>query len=199
MDTGNRTQVVVNGYKHAGSYDFETGEELWRIEGGGDIPVPTPIYADGLFFLTNAHGDLAPVYAVRADHRGTLRLTAERSEGLAWVVRRQGSYMQTPLLFGGLLYVSRWNGILVCLRPKSGEVVYRQRVAAGAFTASPVAGDGKIYIASEAGNVYVVGSSERSELLATNKLGEPVLATPAISDGVLYFRTAGSLIAIGQP
>ena len=62
-----------------------------------------------------------------------------------------------------------------------------------------MAGDGKIYIASEEGNVYVVASSERFDVLATNKLGEPVLATPAISDGVLYFRTAGSLVAIGQP
>ena len=199
VDTGERTQVVVNGYKHAGSYDFETGEELWRVDGGGDIPVPTPIYADGLFVLTNSHGDLSPVYAVRSGQRGTLTLSNDRAEGLAWVVRRQGSYMQTPLLFGGLLYVSRWNGILVCLRPWTGDMVYRQRVAPGAFTASPVAGDGKIYLANEDGDVYVVGSGEEFALLATNKLNEPVLATPAISEGVLYFRTKDSLIAIGQP
>ena len=199
VHTGERTQVVINGHKRAGGYDFETGEELWSVDGGGDIPVPTPIYGDGLFFLTNSHGGLAPIYAVTADYRGTLKLTRDRSEGLAWVARRQGSYMQTPLLVGGLLYVSRWNGILVCLRPKSGEVAYRQRIAAGAFTASPVSGDGKIYIASEEGEVYVVAASERFQLLASNKLGEPVLSTPAISDGAVYFRTGRSLIAIGQP
>jgi outer membrane protein assembly factor BamB len=196
VSTGDTTQVVVNGFKHAGGYDFESGKELWRVDGGGDVPVPTPINGDGLFFLTNAHGNLSPVYAVSHGQRGSIKLTNDSSEGLAWVARRIGSYMQTPLLYGDLLYVSRWNGIQVCLRPQSGEIVYRERLAPGAFTASPVAGDGKIYIASEEGDVYVVATGETYRLLATNRVGEPLLATPAISQGTLYFRTAQSLIAV---
>ena len=199
ITTGAHTQVVVNGYRHAGSYDFETGEELWRVEGGGDIPVPTPIHGEDLFYLTNAHGDLAPVYAVDPAKRGATKLTRETAEGLAWVARRQGSYMQTPLLFGGLLYTGRWNGVLVCLRAKTGELVYRDRLGLGAFTASPVGGDGKIYIGSEEGDVHVIAAGETYKLLATNQLGEPLLATPAISEGVIYFRTAQSLIAVGAP
>jgi outer membrane protein assembly factor BamB len=190
--------VVVNGYKHAGGYDFETGKELWRVDGGGDIPVPTPINGDGLFFLTSAHGNLSPIYAVDHKQRGSINLTKDSSEGLAWVARRLGSYMQTPVLYGGMLYVGRWNGVQVCLRAQSGEVVYRERLAPGAFTASLVAGDGKIYVASEEGDVYVIASGENYKLLGTNPVGEPLLATPAISQGVLYFRTGQSLIAIQQ-
>ena len=194
--TGDATQVVVNGFRHTGGYDFETGKELWRVNGGGDIPVPTPISGDGLVFLTNAHGDLSPVYAVSLEKRGAITLTKDSSEGLAWIARRLGSYMQTPLLYSDLLYVGRWNGIQVCLRPQTGETVYRQRLAPGAFTASPVAGDGKIYVASEEGDVYVIAAGDTYQLLAKNVINEPVLASPAISHGVLYFRTSQSLIAI---
>ena len=74
----------------------------------------------------------------------------------------------------------------------------RDRAGRGAFTSSPVGGDGKIYIGSEEGDVHVIAAGETYKLLATNKLGEPLLATPAISEGVIYFRTAQSLIAVGQ-
>jgi len=191
-----RTQIVVNGYRHAGAYDFETGEEIWRVHGGGDIPVPTPIFGDGSFFLTNAHGAMAPVYAVRHSARGEIGLDPQSGKGLAWVSPRTGSYMQTPLLLNGLLYVPRWNGVLNCFRADSGEIVYQERLGTGAFTASPVAGDDKIYIASEDGEVHVVQVGPAFKLLATNPLGEQVLASPAISAGVLYFRTAKSLLAI---
>lgn len=196
VSTADSTQVVVNGFKHAGGYDFETGEELWRVEGGGDIPVPTPVSGHGFFYITNSHGGLAPLYAVSHKHRGVVKLTRERSAGLAWIARRLGSYMQTPLLYGGLLYLPRWNGTIACLRPRTGEIVYRQRLSPGAFTASPVGGDGKIYIGSEEGEVHVIAAGETYRLLATNPLNEPLLATPAISQGVLFFRTAQSLIAV---
>ena len=196
VPTGDRIQIVVNGYRHAGGYDFETGDEIWRVDGGGDIPVPTPIFGRGLFFLTSSHGRAAPVYAVRSDARGNIRLDRPSDERLAWVASRQGSYMQTPLLLGDLLYVSRWQGILSCYRPETGEVVYRERVAPGRFTSSPVGGDGKIYIASEEGEVYVIQAGPEYKALAKNSLGEMTLATPAISEGVIYFRTSRSLIVV---
>ncbi len=199
VETGARTQIVVNGWKHAGGYDFETGEELWRVDGGGDFPVPTPIYGEGRFYLTSAHGPMAPVYAVPEGMRGTVELGEYDSEELAWRAKRQGAYMATPLLYDGLLYVVRWNGILVAMRPESGEVVYRKRLAPGAYTASPAAGDGKIYITDEEGGVTVIRAGEDYERLARNKLGEATLASPAISDGVIFFRTERSLIAVAAP
>ena len=166
------------------------------MSGGGDIPTPTPIFGNGMFFFTSAHGGLSPVYAVTANFRAEGRITAESEEGIAWISRQRGSYMQTPLLLDGLLYVPRWRGVLVCLRPESGETVYQKRLGAGAFTSSPVGGDGKLYVASEDGEVYVVAAGEEFEILAKNALGEPTLASPAISEGIIYYRTTQSLIAI---
>ncbi len=194
--TGARTQIVVNGWKHAGGYDFETGEELWSVNGGGDIPVPTPIFGDGRFYLTSAHGPDAPVYAVPADLRGAVELNPDELGGLAWNAQRQGAYMATPLLYKGLLYVVRWNGILICLRPDSGEVVYQKRLEPGAYTASPIAGDGKIYAANEEGRVSVIAAGEGGKLLAESSLGASTLASPAISDGVIFFRTGTGLVAV---
>ena len=71
---GGRAQMIVNGYKHAGAYDLETGKEIWRHQGGGDIPVPTPVVGHGLVFLTSAHGPMAPIYAIRLDSTGDISL-----------------------------------------------------------------------------------------------------------------------------
>jgi len=75
-----RSQVIVNGYKHIGGYDLETGAELWKLAGGGDIPVPTPVVAHDLVFITNAHGRMAPIYAVSVTATGELEGTAEDEE-----------------------------------------------------------------------------------------------------------------------
>jgi len=196
-----RKQVLVNGYKQIGGYDLLTGKELWKMKGGGDIPVPTPIVAHDLIFITNAHGNAAPVYAVRASAVGEISVseTEPSSTHVAWSNLKIGNYMQTPLVYGDLLYCCRDSGILACYEAKSGEKKYRERLADGVgFTASPVAGDGKIYFTSEEGDIYVLQAGPEYKLLATNKMGEICMATPAISEGNLFFRTQGHIVAIGR-
>jgi outer membrane protein assembly factor BamB len=197
---GGRTQILVNGYKHMGAYDFKTGQEIWRLGGGGDIPVPTPIVGNGLVYLTNSHGGRSPIFAIRETATGQLALTATETsnEQIAWSHPSDGAYMITPVLYDGLLYVSKNNGVITALDPKTGDRIYQQRVAAAMtpFTASIVAADGKLYLTSEEGDVYVVKAGRTFELLATNPLGDIGMATPAISEGVIYFRTAKWLIAV---
>jgi outer membrane protein assembly factor BamB len=192
----------VNGWKHAGGYDAETGEEIWRLSGGGDIPVPGPVVAHDLVFITNAHGSDAPIYAIRLDARGDISLgDGETSnEHISWSVPRGGAYMQTPLVYGPLLYNCRDNGVLSVYDARSGDRKYQQRLGGGGggFTASPVAADGKVYFTSEDGDVYVVKAGPEYELLAINPLGEVTMATPALSEGTLYFRTRTHLLAIGH-
>ena len=108
--------------------------------------------------------------------------------------------MATPLVYRDLVYVLGWNGVMLVFDAKNGERAYQQRVGNGttAFSSSPVAADGKIYIASEEGDVFVVRAGRTFEQLAKNPLGEISMATPAISEGLLYFRTGQSIIAIGQ-
>jgi outer membrane protein assembly factor BamB len=198
---GGRAQVVVNGYRHIGGYDLKTGRELWRMKGGGDIPVPTPIFAHGLIFVTNAHGRQAPIYAVRPAASGDITLAGGEttSSNVAWSQVRDGAYMQTPLVYGDHLYVCRDNGVLFCYEAKTGKRVYQERLGTGAtgFTASGVAGDGKLFYTSEEGDVYVVKAGPVFQLLGKNSLGETCLSTPAIAQGTLFFRTRSHLVAVG--
>lgn len=200
---GGAPQVVVNGFKKAAGYDLETGKLRWTLSGGGDIPVPTPIAGHGLIYLASAHGPASPIFAIKAGASGDISLPdgVSQSEHVAWSYNRGGSYMQTPLLYGDLLYVCRDAGVLTVYKAASGEQVYQQRLAGGqtGFTASGVAADGKIYYTAETGDVFVVKAGPVFELLGKGELGEQALATPAVSEGRLYFRTPGSVIAVGHP
>jgi outer membrane protein assembly factor BamB len=189
-------QVVVNGWKHIGGYDLQTGKELWKLAGGGDIPVPTPVFLDGLVVITGAHGQARPIFAIRTDASGDL--TDNRS-AIAWTQERAGNYMQTPLLAGGLGYFCFDNGVLTVYQLASGERLYQQRLGAGSsgFSSSPVAAGNQIYITNEDGHSFVLAPGRAYKLLAENDIGETVMATPAISDSVLYMRGGKHLFAIG--
>ncbi len=198
-----RAQVIVNGYKQAGAYDLATGKEIWRLAGGGDIPVPTPVVAHGLVFLTSAHGPLAPIYAIRLNASGDISLKGgdTSNQFVAWSYPRDGAYLITPVVYGDCLYVTKPNGVTSCYDARTGERKYQARLGGGTsgFTASPVAGDGKIYFASEDGDVYVVKAGPVFELLATNPMGAVCMASPAISQGVMYYRTQSHVVAIAAP
>jgi outer membrane protein assembly factor BamB len=195
-----QTQLVVNGWHHIGAYDFKTGKEIWKLKGGGDIPVPTPVVHDGLIYITNAHGPQAPVYAIRETATGDITLAdgATSNAGIAWSAPRDGGYMCTPLVYSGLVYIVKYNGGLTVYDAKTGEQKFQQRLAGGisAFTSSPVASDGKIYLASEDGHVFVLKAGPVFELISENDMGESVLATPAISEGTLLYRTQANVVAI---
>jgi outer membrane protein assembly factor BamB len=199
---GRRTQLIVSGWRHIGAYDFKTGAEIWKMKGGGDIPVPTPVVSDGLVFITNAHGrGGAPIYAIKATATGDISLGDGQTanDHVAWSQNREGSYMSTPIVLGAYLYNCTWQGVLSVYEAATGKRMYQQRLGEGttAFTASPIAADGKLYYASEEGDVYVVKAGPVFELLATNAMNEIVMATPAVSEGVLYIRTKDHLVAIG--
>jgi len=194
-DGAKRWQVVVNGWHHIGGYDFQTGKELWRLKGGGDIPVPTPVMQDGLIVITNAHGQNRPIYAIKPDAVGDI---TESHKGIAWTVDRAGNYMETPLLDAGLGYFCYDNGILTVYQLATGEKLYQQRLGGGTsgFTSSPVAVADRLYITNEDGHSYVLAKGREYKLLAENELGETVMATPAISGDILYIRGRKHLFAI---
>ncbi len=190
-------QVVVNGWRHIGGYDLKSGRELWKLAGGGDIPVPTPVYADGLVVITNAHGGARPVYAIRTDAVGEI---AEGSRAIAWKQDRVGNYMQTPVLHGGVGYFCYDNGVLTALQLSTGERLFQQRLGGGnaGFSASPVAAGGRLYITSEAGHTFALELGREYKLAAESDLGEPVMASPAVADGVIYMRGRNHLFALAN-
>ena len=198
---GKKDIVVVNGYKHRGGYDFKTGKEIWRMAGGGDIPIPSPVIGEDYIYFNSAHGKVSPVYAIQKDAVGDITLPERTTsnEFVKWAKLRGGSYMGTMLLYDDYLYNARWNGRLTCYNAETGEEMYSEKVGSGnSYTSSPVAADGVIYITDNDGNIYVVKAGPEYELLATNKLEQTVMSTPAITDGYLLVRTAKNLIAISK-
>jgi outer membrane protein assembly factor BamB len=102
----------------------------------------------------------------------------------------------SPLYYRGQLYLFRRGGIATCLDARSGDVLWKDRLSeTGAYYASPVAGDGKIYLASESGILYVLAAGKALKILAQNDIGERIMATPAIVDGTLFVRTESALYA----
>lgn len=199
--TAPHPQLIVNGWTNMGGYDLQTGAQIWRMSGGGDCPVPTPVVWHDLIFLMSAHGPRSPIYAVRTDPAGDISLRgATTNAHVAWSVLRGGAYMQTPMIYGDLLYSCQVDGVLSCYEAATGKQHYKERLGSGgdSFTASPVASEGKIYFTSEQGIVYVVKPGPEFSVIATNQMEEPCLATPAISEKILYYRTQGRVIAIAE-
>jgi outer membrane protein assembly factor BamB len=198
---GDRCRVVLNGYKHRGAYDFKTGEEIWSMAGGGDIPIPTPIVHGGLVYFNSAHGAQSPIYAISVNARGDLTLEDGKinHEYISWSIPRGGAYMQTMLIYDDYLYNVRWNGSVSCFDAKTGEEIWKHKAGSGtSYVSSPVASDGKIYVTDDKGMVYVLKAGPVYELLSQHDLGEICMATPAITDGIIVFRTINHLVAVSK-
>ena len=108
--------------------------------------------------------------------------------------------MQTPIVWGGILYCCNDAGVLSCYDAKGGKLLHKSRLGTGGegFTASPVAAAGKLYFTSEKGTVYVVEAGPSPKIVEANDLGEACMATPAIARGSLFFRTRHHVVRVGQ-
>jgi outer membrane protein assembly factor BamB len=196
-----RDELVTNSSNFIRGYDPLTGKELWRLGGSSKITAPTPIAAGGLIVVASGRRPEAPIFAVHTGATGNITLAAEqtRNSAVAWSKTQRGPYMPTPLFYRGVLYVLGNAGIFDAYDFQTGREIYRQRIPhqGSGFSASPVAADGRIYLSGEDGDIFVVSAGERFELLKQNAMDDPLMATPAISGGLLLVRTQHALYAIG--
>ncbi|HET6893725.1 MAG TPA: PQQ-binding-like beta-propeller repeat protein [Pyrinomonadaceae bacterium] len=197
-----RAELVTNASKAIRGYDPATGKELWKLGPNSEVATPTPIFAHDLIYVTTGYRVIQPIYVIRPGANGDISLKdgKDSSEFIAWSKTRGGPYMPTPVIYGDLLYVVSNQGVLTTYNAKTGQRIYQERLGGkgGAFTSSPVAGDGKIYLSSEDGEVFVVKAGPKYELLATNPVGEVMMATPAISDGLVIVRGHNHVFAFGN-
>jgi outer membrane protein assembly factor BamB len=197
----NRVEMVVNGADKMHGYDPLTGKQLWELQGSSLNTVPTPVIGHELIFIASGYR-VKPIFAVRPGGAGDISLAEGESANahVAWSSERDGPYLPTPIVYGEYLYTCQTNGVLACYRAETGEFVFRERIGAGgAFSASPIAADGKLFVASEEGDVYVIRAGTEYELLHTNPMGEVCMATPAVSKGRMFIRTQHHLFAVGDP
>jgi outer membrane protein assembly factor BamB len=197
---GTRDEIVTNGTKIRG-YDPATGKVLWTLGPNSEVTVGTPVAENGLIYVTGGYPPVRPIYVVRAGSSGDISLPAgkESSDAIVWSNSREGTYIPTPILYGGYFFTCNNNGIVNVYDSKTGQRVGRGRVGeGGAFSASPIAADGKLYLASEDGDIHVIRASPGLEPLVKNSMKEVIMATPAVSDGLLIVRTLGHVYGIGR-
>ena len=194
--------LVTNAANFVRAYEPRTGKELWRVGKSSKITAPTPIFADGVFVIASGRAPERPIFVVRPDAHGDITLEDGKTsnDGVVWSKTGRGSYMPTPLAYKGQLYVLANGGILDAYDLKTGTEVYRQRldVIGSGYSSSPVAADGKIYLSSEDGDMLVIKAGPQFAQIATNPMGELLMATPALSEGIMYVRSSTGLFAVGR-
>ena len=196
----NRVELIANGGRYIRGYDPLTGKELWRFaDNETQVKMQAPLIAGDLIYITGGYPPGRPMYAFRPGAVGDISLKSgeDKNAFLAWSTAKGSPYTPTPIIYGDLLYALADNGVLSAYVTTSGELVYQQRLSSS-FSASPIAADGKLYLASEDGDVFVVKAGRQYELLSRNTMGQPLMATPALSDGMLIVRGKDAVYALGE-
>jgi outer membrane protein assembly factor BamB len=186
-----RAELLINSSERIDVYDPATGELLWFTGGPRQTPIPSAVFHDGRIYLSRGYRN-SDYMAMRPGGRGDVTATH-----IEWQAPSGASYVPSILHYDGLLYMTNEVGVMTCADARTGEPVWRHRLG-GVFFASPVAGDGKVYLASETGETFVLRAGRKPELLARNDLGERFIASPAISQGRIFLRSDRTLFAVGR-
>jgi outer membrane protein assembly factor BamB len=191
-----RKQVVVSATTKVRSYEPATGKIIWEASGLGSNVIPAPVSAGGIVYVMSGHRE-PNLLAIRLGPQGDLTGT----DAIVWTNNRGNSYTAAPVLHDNKLYFITDSGMLSCFDAITGKPYYHQQRLPKPynFKASPVGANGKLYLATEEGDVVVVKMGEKFEVLATNTLADQVfISTPAIAGGSIYLRSHGMLYCIRQ-
>ena len=193
---GGRRQVIVTASNKVRSYDPENGKVLWEAAGLGTNAIPVPVYENGLVYVMSGHRD-PKLMAIKLGKEGDLT----NSDSIVWSHTRGLAYTTSPVLHENKLYFVTDNGMISAFNATTGEPYFAQTRLPKAYNlkASPVGANGKLYVATEDGDVVVVKMGEKFEVLATNTLTDQVfIATPVIANGELFLRGQNKLFCISQ-
>jgi outer membrane protein assembly factor BamB len=186
-----RTQMVLSGSNHTSSYDPDTGKLIWDIDGPTEQFVASFVQQDGLLFMTGGFPE-RHVLAIRPDGRGDVT-----QSHIAWRTMKGAGYVPSPVAWDHHVFLVNDDGVATCWEARTGKQCWQQRFG-GRHHASPVAADGQVYFTAEDGRSRVIKAAPTFELLATNSFGEECVASPAVSGGNLFYRTAHHLWCLGK-
>ena len=193
LRTQSRTELIASGAESTVSYDPMTGKELWHSPGVRGHAIPSAVGSDDMVFVSAGYPSKKTL-AIRLGGSGDLTGTSN----IVWQYEKGTAYVVSPILYQGYFYVMNDQGVMTCFDARTGEIKYEGgRVPVPAsFTASPVAFEGKLLLTSEDGDTFVIKAGPKHEVLGTNSLGEPVLASPAIAAGRIFIRSDKNLYCI---
>jgi outer membrane protein assembly factor BamB len=196
VEHGGSKQVVISATKKVRSYDFRSGELIWECVGLGGNVILMPVSHSGIVYVMSGFRD-PKLLAIRLGKQGDLTGT----DAIVWSATRGLSYTPSPVLDDNKLYLLTDSGMLSCLNATTGEPYYQQQrlPKTYSFKASPVAAGGKLYLASENGDVVVVRAGEKFEVLATNTFADEFfVASPAVAGGALFLRGRNTLYSFRE-
>lgn len=188
-----RTQLVLSGSKCVASYDPDTGKQWWIMDGPTEQFVASPVFADGVFFITGGFPERHFI-GLRPDGNGNIT-----NSHVLWRGGPSGvSYVPSPVASGHWFFVvgDQGTGYASCLEAKTGTRLWQEKLGRH-HSASAVAAEGRVYFLDDNGIMWVVKAGPKFELLAKNELGEECYASPAISRGQMFIRTMQNLYCIG--
>jgi outer membrane protein assembly factor BamB len=195
LRAGERDELVVCSQRRAQAYNPSTGVSLWTVTGLSFEVIPTPVVGHDLVFCSS--GRAGPTLAIRPGGSGDVTATH-----LAWSTPRGSPFVPSGVLVGEALYlVNDMQSVVTALEARTGKSLFQGRLGTPqreGFSASPVAVNGKVFFTNDNGETFVLEAGRVFNLLHVNRLGEQTYASPALVDGVWYFRTSSSLVAIGR-
>ncbi len=189
-------QVVTNASTRVRSYDLATGKLLWECGGQVGNVTPSPVARHGLVFCMSGYRGNA-LYALPLEERGDLTETSK----VAWKADRGTPYIPSPVLYEDRLYFTQSNdGILSVLKARTGETILERTRLPGIarIYSSPVAAAGRVYLTARDGTTLVIKHGDTLEVLATNRLDDPIDASPAIAGKELYLRGHRRLYCLAE-
>lgn len=190
VNTPSAPELIVNSSERVDAYDPRTGAHLWFTGGTNRFPIPMPVFHDGLIYMSRGYRS-GPYMAIRPGGRGDVS-----KSHVVWEAATGAPYISSLVFNAGLIYMATDVGAITVVDAETGQRVFQQRID-GVFSASPVAGDGKIYFVSETGETIVLQAGRTPTVLARNDLGERAVASPAISNGRIFIRTDDHVFCIG--
>jgi outer membrane protein assembly factor BamB len=184
-------ELIVNSSVGVESFNPATGASLWTYPEVNRFPIPVSMVDNGVLYLSRGYRS-SPYMAIRLGGRGDIT-----NSHVAWRVATGGPYVSSLVHYQGVIYMSTDNGILSAVDAGNGQRLWQERVN-GIFSASPIAGDGKIYFVSEAGETIVLKAGRTFEVLSRNKLDGHFVASPAAGGGRVFLRADDRIIAVGK-
>jgi outer membrane protein assembly factor BamB len=184
----NKPQLISPSAGETAGYDPATGKELWKLKSGGMNAACRPVVGNGLAILGTADGGFQ-CYALKLGGSGDL------SQQIAWKISKGAPRYSSPIMIDDLVYMGTEKGIVTCVEAATGNVVWQERLA-GLFMPSPIYTAGKLYMFTEEGTAYVLAPGKEFKLLATNKVNDGIMASPAVVGKSLILRTKTALYRI---
>jgi outer membrane protein assembly factor BamB len=188
---GSQPELIVNSSTGLSGHNPANGQLLWEIREDNRFPIPVAVQHDGIIYASRGYRS-GPFLAIRPGGRGNVA-----NSHVLWRVATGAPYVSSLIYYDGLIYMVGDVGVVTVSDAKTGERVWQERIG-GVFSASPVAGDGKVYLLSEGGETVVLAAGRTPRILSRNKLDVRQLASPAIAGGRLFIRSDDALLAIGR-